>query len=327
MAYWIQADDADFRAAVRRQPTHLPGMLTRAEMVAYYAARAGPSTTELALLRGVRAVPARRDRPADLLPLPPGADPQRGLRPASCRWSGCWRARAPGWWPRIPAGPPDERRAAGAARAGQLRLGRLRPALRPGPRAVRGAGRSLAARGCGPTSSYAAPCGATASRRRGAVPRLVGTVDVEQDAGWDEFDHLSGPPEPPGSRGGRGRDPRGAGGALRGGLRAAGPTGGHDAEYAEACPPSGSGSTLALDRLVEHARRAPDRASCSPPAGRSPGWRRAAAAGPGGLATAGGRGRQHLRDQAAHGPRGQRLVTFNDHAHLEPAARGLLTYR
>ena len=36
LAYWVQADDdADFRA-FRRQPTHLPGMLTRAEIVARY---------------------------------------------------------------------------------------------------------------------------------------------------------------------------------------------------------------------------------------------------------------------------------------------------
>ena len=41
MAYWVQADDdAPFRAS-RLQPTHVPGMLTRAEAVAYYADRAG----------------------------------------------------------------------------------------------------------------------------------------------------------------------------------------------------------------------------------------------------------------------------------------------
>ena len=45
LAYWIQADDdEDFRAA-RRQPSHLPGMLTRAEMVDYYTARMGFSVT------------------------------------------------------------------------------------------------------------------------------------------------------------------------------------------------------------------------------------------------------------------------------------------
>ncbi|GAA2158893.1 phosphotransferase family protein [Pedococcus bigeumensis] len=41
LAYWVQADDdADFQS-FRRVPTHLPGMLTRAELVAGYCARAG----------------------------------------------------------------------------------------------------------------------------------------------------------------------------------------------------------------------------------------------------------------------------------------------
>ncbi len=45
LAYWVQADDAgDFRS-LRRQPTHLPGMLTRAEMVQHYTARTGLSVT------------------------------------------------------------------------------------------------------------------------------------------------------------------------------------------------------------------------------------------------------------------------------------------
>jgi aminoglycoside phosphotransferase (APT) family kinase protein len=41
LAYWIQADDNVFLRAVRRQPTHLPGMLTRREVVAYYLDRTG----------------------------------------------------------------------------------------------------------------------------------------------------------------------------------------------------------------------------------------------------------------------------------------------
>jgi aminoglycoside phosphotransferase (APT) family kinase protein len=41
LAYWVQADDdADFQS-FRRVPTHLPGMLTRAELVAGYCERAG----------------------------------------------------------------------------------------------------------------------------------------------------------------------------------------------------------------------------------------------------------------------------------------------
>jgi aminoglycoside phosphotransferase (APT) family kinase protein len=45
LAYWIQADDDDAYFAIRRQPTHVPGMLTRAEMVDYYAGRTGYDLT------------------------------------------------------------------------------------------------------------------------------------------------------------------------------------------------------------------------------------------------------------------------------------------
>jgi aminoglycoside phosphotransferase (APT) family kinase protein len=45
LAYWIQADDDDAYFAIRRQPTHVPGMLTRAEIVDYYADRMGYDVT------------------------------------------------------------------------------------------------------------------------------------------------------------------------------------------------------------------------------------------------------------------------------------------
>jgi len=41
LAYWVQADDDSQFKAIRRQPTHLPGMLTRAEIVAYYGEKTG----------------------------------------------------------------------------------------------------------------------------------------------------------------------------------------------------------------------------------------------------------------------------------------------
>ncbi|HEU4658103.1 MAG TPA: phosphotransferase family protein [Capillimicrobium sp.] len=41
LAYWVQADDDRFMHALRRQPTHAPGMLTRAEVVERYADRTG----------------------------------------------------------------------------------------------------------------------------------------------------------------------------------------------------------------------------------------------------------------------------------------------
>jgi aminoglycoside phosphotransferase (APT) family kinase protein len=39
LAYWIEAGDHPILRATRRQPTHLPGMLTRAEVVEYYCDR------------------------------------------------------------------------------------------------------------------------------------------------------------------------------------------------------------------------------------------------------------------------------------------------
>lgn len=41
LAYWVQADDDRIARATRRQPTHLPGMLTRREIVERYARRSG----------------------------------------------------------------------------------------------------------------------------------------------------------------------------------------------------------------------------------------------------------------------------------------------
>ena len=41
LAYWVQADDDLFARSIRRQPTHLPGMLTRREVVEHYAAQTG----------------------------------------------------------------------------------------------------------------------------------------------------------------------------------------------------------------------------------------------------------------------------------------------
>lgn len=41
LAYWVQADDDFLIKAMRRQPTHLPGMLTRQEVVDYYLEKSG----------------------------------------------------------------------------------------------------------------------------------------------------------------------------------------------------------------------------------------------------------------------------------------------
>ncbi|MGC4998812.1 phosphotransferase family protein [Streptomyces sp. DT195] len=41
LAYWVQGDDDRMARAMRRQPSHLPGMLTRAEIVERYCDRMG----------------------------------------------------------------------------------------------------------------------------------------------------------------------------------------------------------------------------------------------------------------------------------------------
>ena len=41
LAYWAQADDDPIYLKMRQQPTHLPGMLTRRQVVEYYAMRSG----------------------------------------------------------------------------------------------------------------------------------------------------------------------------------------------------------------------------------------------------------------------------------------------
>ncbi|HEV8557273.1 MAG TPA: phosphotransferase family protein [Actinophytocola sp.] len=43
VAYWVQADDDEVAHRSRKQPTHLPGMPTRAEIVGYYCSKMGLS--------------------------------------------------------------------------------------------------------------------------------------------------------------------------------------------------------------------------------------------------------------------------------------------
>src|SRR4029079_5867231 len=45
LAYWVQADDDETFRSHRRQPTHLPGMLTREEVVPYSCERMGFTVT------------------------------------------------------------------------------------------------------------------------------------------------------------------------------------------------------------------------------------------------------------------------------------------
>ena len=48
LAYWVQADDDFVYRSTRRQPTHLPGMLTRREVVDYYRERMGVKVDDIA---------------------------------------------------------------------------------------------------------------------------------------------------------------------------------------------------------------------------------------------------------------------------------------
>ena len=82
LAYWIQSDDDAFFREFRRQPTTAPGMWTRraGRGVVLRATRPRDDPRAVAVLRGVRAVPAGGDHPADLVPLRPRPDPQPGVR-------------------------------------------------------------------------------------------------------------------------------------------------------------------------------------------------------------------------------------------------------
>ena len=48
VSYWVEAGDPPEIVARRRQPTHLPGMLTRAELIAYYGEKTGWSVDDFA---------------------------------------------------------------------------------------------------------------------------------------------------------------------------------------------------------------------------------------------------------------------------------------
>ena len=46
LAYWIQADDDRFAQRMRQQPTHLPGMMTRAQVLEYYLSKTNTDTSD-----------------------------------------------------------------------------------------------------------------------------------------------------------------------------------------------------------------------------------------------------------------------------------------
>jgi len=46
LAYWIEADDDFFAQKIRRQPTHLPGMLSRSQVIDYYCDKRGMASID-----------------------------------------------------------------------------------------------------------------------------------------------------------------------------------------------------------------------------------------------------------------------------------------
>ena len=46
LSNWLQADDPKYMQFFRRQPTHLPGMMTRKQVVAYYCQQTGTTVTD-----------------------------------------------------------------------------------------------------------------------------------------------------------------------------------------------------------------------------------------------------------------------------------------
>ena len=100
LAYWVEAGDDEFFQQFRRQPSSEPGMWTRREIVEHYAVPHGPvgDARAVAVLRGLRPVPARRDRAADLVPLRPTARPTTRRTPCSARRSPTSSSAAAGSW-------------------------------------------------------------------------------------------------------------------------------------------------------------------------------------------------------------------------------------
>jgi len=79
LAYWIDAEDPEELQRNRWGPTNVPGSLTRAEIVHDYARKTGDRFFTDRILSCVRTLQTRRDRSANLLPLPSGPNQGRTL--------------------------------------------------------------------------------------------------------------------------------------------------------------------------------------------------------------------------------------------------------
>ena len=300
----------------RRVPTHLPGMLTRAEFVEAYCERTGPVADRraVAVLRDLRPLPARGDQPADLLPLVPRADQQRGrsqvfgpaVHVAEQRMGGCSDGRDP-------AGPP---------RPGVVGCGRLRQALRRWASSrVRCSGPGCAKAGVRPTrlvggsmrrhrqTADACDGGAPAGPSATPSPTPGGTSSTTCRCSTSTASTGAGPRRRPDAR---------SFDAWFDAAMERWMSGDYDDDYDEPFPDFTARVEAALRRTA--AGRAPATSpSSSPAAGRSRGWwPRCSAPRPPTCAAAEPRHVNASVSKLVVGARGTTLVSFNDHGHLEP---------
>ena len=87
LAYWVQADDDPVFQMFRRQPSNLPGMPTRAEVVAHYLGRtgltlpaAGGGSTRCTGCSGSRSSPSRSGTGTEQARRPTPRSRRSGLR-------------------------------------------------------------------------------------------------------------------------------------------------------------------------------------------------------------------------------------------------------
>ena len=88
LAYWVQADDDPVFQMFRRQPSNVPGMPTRDEVVAHYLARTGldASGRGVAVLRGATGCSACRSSSSRS---GTGTAPVQTTNPAFAQFGGC----------------------------------------------------------------------------------------------------------------------------------------------------------------------------------------------------------------------------------------------
>ena len=188
LAFWVQADDDEEFQLFRRVPTHLPGMITRAEFVERYCERMGFTLTaeqwrfyeifglfRLAVIS--QQIYYRYFHKQTTNEVFAVFGPAVHLAAQAHREAAAVRTRRG----RDPAGP---------ARPGLLGRRRLRQPLRRGHEQARITGRPSPPAGSRPPGWCAGACAATGRppRRRVGGRRVDARVDT--DDGWNEFDHV-----------------------------------------------------------------------------------------------------------------------------------------